>query len=99
MTEITTHNVLAVHAVLARQADSISSALRDADWMRDIPRCADDPISRDAKTIFQTKIIAILDVHQAHLDEIREAANRLREAALQYGYTDDDVAAALTART
>ena len=45
----------------------------------------------DAKTVFQPKISEILRVHTAHFNEVREAADRLREAALQYGYTDIDV--------
>lgn len=99
MTQIDVDNVVAAYALFTRQAEEMQRVLREAEWVRRMERCGDDPISFDAQTIFQAKIDQIFDVHQAHLDEIREAANRLREAALQYGYTDDDVAAALTART
>jgi hypothetical protein len=95
MAQVGPENVLAVHAILAAQAEAMNAALSAADWMRDIPRCGDDPVSIDAKAAFQPKIDRILQVHRAHLDEVTEAVDRLREAALQYRYTDDDIAAAL----
>jgi hypothetical protein len=95
MVQIDAHNVLAVHALLAAQAEAMVVALRDANGLRAIPRCGDDVVSVDAQAAFQAKIDSILDIHQAHADEVREAADRLREAALQYRYTDDDIAAAL----
>lgn len=81
--------------LFAAQADALCTALTGADWLRDIPRCADDPVSADAKVLVQAKVDRILDAHWAHLAEIAEAAARLREAALQYRYTEDDLAGAL----
>ncbi|ALE74047.1 hypothetical protein AD006_22980 [Pseudonocardia sp. EC080610-09] len=49
MTQVGPESVLAVHAVLAAQAEAMNAALSAADWMRDIPRCGDDPVSIDAK--------------------------------------------------
>ena len=95
MTQVDASNVLAVHALLAAQAESMAATLRGANWLRATPRCADDVVSVDAQKLFQAKIDTILDVHLAHLDEIVEAAARLREAALQYRYTDADIAGAL----
>ena len=95
MAQVGVDNVLAVHAMLAAQAEAMNAALRAADWMRDIPRCADDPVSVDAKAVFQLKIDQILDVHDAHLEEIVEAAGRLREAAYEYRYTEADIETAL----
>ena len=50
-------------------------------------------ISVDARTVFQSKIDQILDTHAAHLEELREARDRLKEAATQYGLTDEVAAA------
>ncbi|MBC3191374.1 PE domain-containing protein [Pseudonocardia sp. C8] len=95
MTQVGPENVLAVHALLRAQAESMAAALRAANWLQAIPRCGDDVVSVDAQALFQQKINAILDVHHAHVDEIREAADRLREAALQYRYTESDIIGAL----
>jgi hypothetical protein len=95
MAQVHVDNVLAVHALLTAQAESMSRALRGANQLRAVPRCADDVVSVDAQKLFQAKIDQILDIHQAHLDEVVEAAERLREAALQYRYTDADIAGAL----
>lgn len=91
MTQINNQNVVGVHAVLAAQAGRMLELLEAANWMRDIPLPGRDPISADAKTLFQPKVNQILDVHWAHYREVSEAAARLREAALQYGHTDDEI--------
>lgn len=91
MTQIHVDNVLQVHGVLASEADAIEKVLFEANWMRNIPRCADDPISINARDAFQKKIDQILDVHQAHHDELTEAVVRLRQAAREYEFTDDEV--------
>lgn len=99
MTQIHADNVVAVHALLAAQAGRMREILEDADWMRDLPLPGEDPISRDAKDwCFQPKVNQILDVHWAHYYEVQEAADRLREAARQYGHTEADVEAAFAAQ-
>lgn len=97
MTQIHTGNVVATHALLAAQAERMYELLYQADWMRDMQRCGDDPVSFDAKKVFQPKVNHILDIHWAHFHEVREAAERLREAARQYGHADADVESAFEA--
>lgn len=95
MTQVNAGNVLAVHRVLQEQSETMLTALGHAAWMNDIPRCADDPVSEDAKRLFQPKVMAIIATHTAHCNEIREAATRLHEAARQYGFTEDQIETSL----
>ena len=93
MTQIDVSNVLQTHAVLREQADSIQLALNVAALnLTNIPRCGDDPVSRDAQRMFQRKIDHILATHNAHLAELNEACRRLHEAAVQYGLVEDETA-------
>lgn len=94
MTQVNAENVLAVHRVLRAQFEAMLTALGDAAWMNDIPRCADDPVSMDAREVFQPKVRSILDTHTAHCNEVREAAGRLLEAARQYGFTEEEIESA-----
>jgi len=92
MTQITVTNVLQTHAALTKQADAMQIALVDASLnLTNIPRCGEDPVSKDAQRAFQAKIDLILRMHNAHLAELREACERLRQAAVQYGLIEDDV--------
>lgn len=91
MTQIHVGNVLQVHGLYASEADAIRRVLLDADWMRNIERCADDPISRDAQKLFQEKIDRIFATHYAHVMELLEAVTRLRYAAREYAFTDGEI--------
>ena len=91
MAQVNAENVLAVHRVLQKHSETMLTALGHAAWMNDIPRCADDPVSEDAKRLFQPKVMEIIALHTAHCNEIREAATRLYEAARQYGFTEDQI--------
>ncbi|BBG04286.1 MULTISPECIES: hypothetical protein [Pseudonocardia] len=91
MTQINITNVLQARAALMEQVDSIQFALNNASLdLTAIPRCGDDPVSRDAQKIFQAKINHILDTHGAYLVELYEACARLDEAAVQYGLVEGD---------
>lgn len=93
LAQVNAANVLAVHRALRTQFESMLAALGDVAWMNDIPACAEDPVSKDAKAQFQPKVRAILEVHTAHCNEVKEAADRLREAARQYGFTENEIEA------
>lgn len=95
MAQVNADNVLAVYRVLQQQSETMLTALGHAAWMNDIPRCANDPVSEDAKRLFQPKVMAIIATHTAHCNEIREAATRLHEAARQYGFTEDQIETSL----
>jgi hypothetical protein len=91
MAQVNAANILMVHRALRGQADAMQAALIEAAWLHDIPTCADDPVSKDAKLQFQPKISEILEIHTAHYNEVAEAAERLREAATEYGFTEAEV--------
>jgi hypothetical protein len=95
MVQITTGNVVQVHAILAAQAERMYTALKDAEWLRNLPAVGRDPVSLDAKRAFQPKVNHILDIHWAHYVEVREAADRLLVAARQYGHAEDAIGRAL----
>lgn len=99
MAQINVDNVVAVHALLAAQAARMRELLLNANWMQDLPLPGQDPISRDARELFQPKVNQILDVHWAHYAEVREAADRLREAARQYGHDDNEITSAFAAES
>lgn len=84
-TQIHIGNVLQTHAILERQANAIQDALHKASDLRRIPRCGDDPVSRDAQHAFQDKINRILHAQDVHLAE-------LHEAAVQYDLVEDETA-------
>ncbi|WP_344024452.1 hypothetical protein [Pseudonocardia kongjuensis] len=92
MTQINISNVLEVHAALEHQIHSIQTAIIKAAPLRNIPRCGDDLVSRDAQKMFQAKIDHILDTHDVYLAELHEACTRLKDAAVQYGLIEDETA-------
>lgn len=91
MTQIHIGNVLQVHGLFASEADAIRTKLLDHSGLRNIRRCGDDPISRDAQGLFQAKVNQIMDTHWAHHAELTEAVVRLRHAAREYAFTDGEI--------
>lgn len=92
MAQINIDNVLQVYRLFDERVAELRASLTSSAKLRDIPACADDPVSQDARRAFQPKIDAILDTHTAYLAEIVEARDRLKEAARSYGLVDDDTA-------
>ncbi|GAA1394108.1 hypothetical protein GCM10009613_41740 [Pseudonocardia kongjuensis] len=89
MSQISIGNVLAVHGVLAAQAERMYLLLDCSDWLRDIEAVGGDPVSLDARNSFQLKINNMLDAQWARYRELSEATERLRAAAREYGHTED----------
>lgn len=82
--QIDIDNVLLVGRALATQRDALELALSRAERELDLAPCGLDPVSRDAAQLFSAKVGQIKAVHWAHLDEVQEATDRLREAARHY---------------
>ena len=93
--QVNVDNVLQVAAVLRRQADDMAERLFAADQDLRVRPCGDDPVSRDARDLFQAKIDQIMAVHWAHWTEVTAACEALRSTARDYGHTEDAITAAL----
>ncbi|ANY05510.1 PE domain-containing protein [Pseudonocardia sp. HH130630-07] len=97
MVQVDRDNVLGICSELRYQVEQMYTALETADRNAVQPPCGDDPVSIDAARAFDAKIEQIRDVHWAHLAEIERAIGRLREAAAEYGFTNDDIEASFKA--
>lgn len=96
MTQVNPDNVLQVRNALRQQMETMLPALQDATFATRLIPCGPDPISIDATPMFQHKIDAILKIHWAHYTEIKEAVDRLSEAARDYGYAEDQIRRSFT---
>lgn len=95
--------VLAVHQRIANRADILGRRVDDLrQQMRQVP-CAADPVSVDAAKVMNCRFIDAPDSHvNRAVDfarELRRAAEALHQTALQYGYTEDEIAATFRGRT
>lgn len=77
--------------MLHKQERDITAILTHADRQLDLQPPGADPISGDATPRFRHKIQQIKDVHWAHVHELHEATERLREAARHYGWTEEQI--------
>lgn len=92
-------NVLQVRNTLLQQQEDIKAVLLQTRTDLRLRQLGQDPISQDATPMFQAKIDQIVRVHWDHVRELSEATDRLREAALHYGHTDDEIDAAFAAHS
>ena len=89
--QVTVDNVLQVAARLRRQADAMELELYARTPSLKVTPCGLDPVSEDARVLFQKKIDEIVAVHWQHHDELRAAVDALRRSAIDYGFTDADL--------
>lgn len=91
LVQVDPDNILQVrNAYLTQQqrlTDAVLAARRDR--TRILP--GRDPISVDYADVFGQKVNTVVDRFRAHVDELREATNRLGEAAREYGFTEDEI--------
>ncbi|TDN65688.1 hypothetical protein C8E95_7204 [Pseudonocardia autotrophica] len=87
MSQISIGNVLAVHGLLAAQAERMRLLLDASNWLRSIEAVGGDPVSLDARASFQYKINGMLDAQWGTTGRLTEATERLRRAAREYGHT------------
>lgn len=88
MVQIDETNVLQVHHELRLHADLMKEAQFESANQGPYSACGGDVVSVRAGKAFKDKIDQIKKVHDAHRRELSDAADRLRDAARQYGYTD-----------
>lgn len=89
--QVNAGNVLQVRAAFLAQQNALQAATTQARHDFSITPCGGDPVSDDYTPEFQRKLSAIVEVHERHVRELMEATDRLGEAALEYGYTEDEI--------
>ncbi|MFE7199860.1 PE domain-containing protein [Pseudonocardia alni] len=93
MTQISVESVMAVLALYSSRLVAAQAAVRTASDLRAIPACADDPVSQDARDLFQRKVDSIRDTHVDYVNELQKTCTDLQGAARAYGFTEDEIVA------
>ncbi|RJQ77802.1 hypothetical protein D5S17_15445 [Pseudonocardiaceae bacterium YIM PH 21723] len=96
---ITPENVLKAAAAMKQHGEDLMSRVAG---YRSQMRCSPamgDPVSKDVAKALNWKLIEAPDSYanraKHSAEQILDAANSLQQVAKTYGYTDDDIAAAL----
>jgi hypothetical protein len=91
--QVTPENVLRVRAALLAESDRLLSTLRSGgppgDW---VGLCGGDPLSADARGVFNERIDKAVGHCRGHAERLRSAAHSLDGIARDYGHTDTDIA-------
>ncbi|WP_226361550.1 PE domain-containing protein [Pseudonocardia sp. ICBG1142] len=95
MLQVDVENVMAVYQRLDEQVRALRTKRHDVLNLKNVPPCAEDPVSLDAVTVFQPKIDSITKIHAEYVTEIAEARDRLKRAAQEYGLIEDENTATL----
>lgn len=96
--QVDSRNILQVRNAYVAQQERLVDALRAAQNSRSRTGLAPgrDPISVDYADIFGRKVDTVVDRFRDHVAELREATNRLGEAAREYGFTEDEIEQSFT---
>lgn len=92
-------NVLQAHAAALSGADRVRETLRAHGRDMRLEAMGNDPVSVDAATAFTHRLQGYVEFARQYADELERLAGALRDAALTYGYTDDDIARGFPAPT
>lgn len=95
MLQINIDNVASVYQRMDEQVRTMQESRWIASRLRSLPPCGDDPVSRDAVTVFQPKVDTIVGTHENYLREVVDARDRLKQAAQEYGLIEDENTATL----
>lgn len=99
MLQVDADSVLGVYRRMDEQVRSMQESRWTATRLRNLPACGDDPVSRDAVTVFQPKVDAIIRIHEGYLRELVDARERLKQAAQEYGLIENENAVTLKPTT
>lgn len=92
MLQVVEANVLALRNLYEANWVTVSRALRAAAQVRMLGAPGRDPISRDYTPDLQARVDAVIALHEAERDELREVSDRLVEAAREYGHAEAEIA-------
>ncbi|HEX2299052.1 MAG TPA: hypothetical protein VHH34_11135 [Pseudonocardiaceae bacterium] len=89
-------NVLQVHKIMQDAASRLTDGIRSLQRDLRLERMGGDPVSEEAAVAFTQRMSTAEDSYAARAqqfrDELARGANALRQTALEYGWTDEDVA-------
>lgn len=91
LVQVNPDNILQVRNAYLAQQQRLDDTLQDARRSRAAILPGRDPISIDYAPVFGSRVDAVVDRFRAHVEELREATNRLGEAAREYGFTEDEI--------
>lgn len=98
LVQVNSDNILRVRNAYLTQQQRLADAVQTAQSSRSRSGLAPgrDPISVDYAPVFGTKVDVVVDRFRDHVEELREATNRLGEAAREYGFTEDEIKQSFT---
>lgn len=99
MLQVNVDNIMVLYQKMDDHVRQLQAGRGVTTHLRNLPPCADDPVSRDAVVVFQPKINSLVDTHVHYLNEVRAARDRLKEAAQEYGLIEDENAVTLKPTT
>lgn len=85
-------NVLQAHAAALHAADRVRGVLESNGRDMRLEAMGTDPVSIEAAAAFTSRLQKYVMFGWNYVNELERLAGSLREAALTYGYTDDEVA-------
>lgn len=85
-------NVLQAHAAVQAAADKVQAGVRQYRPDLRLDEMGADPVSVDAAVAFTHRLQGYADYAEGYSFELQHAADALRDVALTYGYTDEDIA-------
>lgn len=94
---VTPENVLAARRIIGEAAEDAKHKLRNLRTELAVTPAAKDDISTAAATVWNRNLIMGPESHferlHAYVQHVEQLANQLGEAAKQYGFTDEEIAA------
>ena len=92
--QVNRENVLGVYSVLANEAERLSKVMQDNGHKLEVGLCGGDPVSYDAQHGFSAKLDRLRTQCNDYVYSLAKAAERVRQAARAYGYSEDQITAA-----
>jgi hypothetical protein len=93
--QVNRENVLGVYSVLANEARRLALVMDEQGHKLKIEPCGGDPVSYDAERGFNTKLDNLRAQCNSYVYSLANAAERLKDAAQAYGYTEAQIGESL----
>ncbi|MGH4012964.1 MAG: PE domain-containing protein [Pseudonocardiaceae bacterium] len=94
--QVNPDNVLQAHKIMQDAANRLTDGIAPLRATLRLDEMGGDPVSREAAAAFTHRMSAgessYLAIALQFRDELQRGANALRQSALEYGWTDEDIA-------